>query len=171
VLIPWRESADVLRDLLRQDGLDSDRVASPAAAWRVFLAFLAVDVAGLESAPDADADGFSVSWGRYSWNDNLPSLSFERHLAVDVSATWTETDWYQPQYWRVGLTMVFPDQAALADLDRLNTSDSGIYYERRGPERDAVLAEVLWEFEQYPTLRALWASTPQRSTVELESSD
>jgi hypothetical protein len=67
--------------------------------------------------------------------------------------------------------MVFPDQPALADLGQLNTQDSGIYYERPGPAMDAALREVLWELEQYPTLQALWASTPLRSAVDLERSD
>jgi len=61
---------------------------SPESAWRVFCAFLAVEVDGLETAPDSDADGFIVQWGRYSWNGGLPSLQF----AVDVRAEWTETD-------------------------------------------------------------------------------
>lgn len=164
----WRDSANVLRDMLRQQGLDPNRVESAESAWQVFRAFLALDIDGLETAPDADADGFTVSWGRYSWNDGLPSLSFSRHLAVDVSADWTETEWYQPEYWRVSLDMVFPDQPALADLDQLNTQDSGIYYERPGPAMDNALREALWEFEQSPTLQALWASTPLRSTIDLE---
>jgi hypothetical protein len=43
--------------------------------------------------PDSDADGFAVSWGRYCWHNGMPSLSFERHLAVDGSADWTEAEW------------------------------------------------------------------------------
>ncbi|MCM0673619.1 hypothetical protein NCC78_02675, partial [Micromonospora phytophila] len=58
---------------------------SPESAWRVFWVFLAVDVDGLESEPDGD--GFAVSWGRHSWSDGLPTLSFSRHLKVDASAT------------------------------------------------------------------------------------
>jgi hypothetical protein len=50
---------------------------------------------------------------------------------------------YQPEYWRVGLTMVFPNQAALADVDRLNASGSGIYSERPGPGLGAVLGGVV----------------------------
>ncbi|MET7963173.1 hypothetical protein [Micromonospora zamorensis] len=170
VLISWRDSADVLRDMLHQHDLDPNRVESPDAAWRVFRVFLSVDVDGLETAPDSDADGFAVSWGRYSWNDGLPSLSLSRHLVVDVSADWTETEWYQPEYWRLSLDMVFPDQPTLADLDQLNAQDSGVYYERPGPGMNNALREVLWEVEQYPTLQALWASMPLRSAVDLERS-
>lgn len=132
---------------------------------------LELDVDGLETAPDSDADGFAVSWGRYSWHGGLPSLSFHRYLAVDVSADWTETEWYQPEYWQVGLDMVFAESPDLADLDTLNTQDSGIYYERPGPKMDEALREALWEIEQQPTLQVLWASTPLRSTVDLDPSD
>ena len=156
--------------MLRQHGLDPDRVESPGAAWQVFRAFLSLDVEGLETAPNSDADGFAVSWGRYGWNDDLPSLSFERHLAVDVSADWTETEWYQPEYWRVSLDMVFADSPNLTDIDELNTHDSGIYYERPGPAMDEALREAVWEVQQQPTLQALWAGVPLRSTIDLEQS-
>jgi len=159
--------------MIRKQGSDPDRIESPESAWRVFCAFLAVDVDGLETTPDSDADGFIVQWGRYRYssNEGMPTLSFTRQFAVDVHATWTETGWYQPEYWQVSLDMVFPDQPALADLDRLNTSDSGFYFERPGPGMDHALCEALWEVEQYPTLRALWASTPLRSAVDLVRAD
>jgi hypothetical protein len=67
--------------------------------------------------------------------------------------------------------MVFADQPALADLDKLNTQDSGIYYERPGPAIDDALREALCEFEQEATLQALWASTPLWSVVALDQSD
>jgi hypothetical protein len=171
VVISWLNSADVLREMIRKQGSDPDRVESPESAWRVFCAFLAVEVDGLETALDCDADGFIVQWGRYSWNGGLPSLTFTRQFAVDVRAAWTETDWYQPEYWQVSLDMVFPDQPALADLDQLNTSNSGFYFERPGPDMDNALREALWDFEQYPTLQALWASTPLRSAVDLAQAD
>jgi hypothetical protein len=130
-----------------------------------------VEVDGLETAPGSDADGFIVQWGRYGLNGGLPSLSFTRQFAVDVRAEWTETDWYQPEYWQVSLDMVFADQPALADLDQLNTSNSGFYFERSGSGMDNALREALWEFEQYPTLQALWASTPLRGAVDLAQAD
>ncbi|GAA1658115.1 hypothetical protein ACFQY4_17340 [Catellatospora bangladeshensis] len=67
--------------------------------------------------------------------------------------------------------MVFADQPALADIDKMNTQDSGICYERLGPALDEALREALWEVEQQPTLQVLWAGTPLRSAVELERSD
>ncbi|GIH05294.1 hypothetical protein Rhe02_33610 [Rhizocola hellebori] len=155
--------------MLRDHGLDPERVGSPKAAWRVFCGFLAVDIDGIETDPQCDADGFIVQWGRYSWNDGLPSLSFTRQLAVDVRAQWTDKEWYQPEYWQVSLDMVFPDHATLADLDQLNVSNSGFYFERPGPEMDRALREALWEIEQYPTLQALWASVPSRSSTTLDN--
>ena len=157
--------------MLKQRGLNPDRVESPDAAWKVFCDFIAVDVEGLETGPDGQADGFGVSWGCYSWNDGLPTLSFGRHFVVDVSDTATGEDSCQPMYWRVSLEMIFPDAPDLAEIDRLNTQDSGVYYERPGPEMDNALCEALWEVERYPALRALWASTPMRSAVDLDRSD
>lgn len=150
--------------MLKQHGLDPQKAHNPTSAWKVFVAFLDHDITGLETGPESD--GFGVAWGRNSWNDHLPSLSFSRYLAVDAAAR--ETD-YEPESWRVDLTMVFADAPALADVAALNTQDSGIYYERPGgPEMAEALREVLWEIEQYPALQALWASTPTRSTVALE---
>jgi len=157
--------------MLRERGLDPDLVESPESAWRVFCAFLAVEVDGLDTEPDSDVDGFIVQWGRYDWNDGLPSLSFGRQFAVDVHAVWTETEWYQPEYWQVRLDMVFPHRPALADLGELNTQDSGFCFERPGLGMDEALREVLWEVERLPTLQALWASTPLRSVVDLEQVD
>jgi hypothetical protein len=140
-------------------------------AWKAFCEFLAQPVDGLEPGPDSDADGFIVQWGRYSWHDRLPSLSFTRQFAVDVRATWTETDWYQPEYWQLSLDLVFPDAPTLADLDQLNVQDTGFDFSPPGPERDRAISEAEWEIRHYPTLQALWASTPQRSTVTLDQAD
>jgi hypothetical protein len=93
-------------------------------------------------------------------------------MAMQVSGDdpiWT--DWYQPKYWQVSLVMVFPDQPALADLDRLNTQDSGFYFQSPRAGMEDALREVLWEFDQHPTLQALWASAPLRSAVDLERAD
>lgn len=169
--IAWRESPEVLVGLLRRHGLARDRVDDIDKAWRAFCEFLAQPVDGLEPGPDSDADGFIVQWGRYSWHDRLPSLSFTRQFAVDVRATWTETDWYQPEYWQVTLEMVFLDAPTLADLDQLNVQDTGFDFSPPGPERDRAVTEAEREIRLYPTLQALWASTPQRSTVTIDQAD
>ncbi|MEV1319973.1 hypothetical protein AB0J14_28285 [Micromonospora arborensis] len=111
-------------------------------AWKAFREFLAQPVDGLEAGLDSDADGFIVQWGRYSWHDQLPSLSFTRQLAVDVRETWTETDWYQPEIWQVSLDLVVPDASALADLDQLDIQDTGFDFSPPGPERDRAIGEA-----------------------------
>jgi hypothetical protein len=104
-------------------------------------------VDGLEAGEESDADGFIVEWGRYSWNDGLASLSFTRQYAVDVSDTWTETEWYQPEYWQVNLTMVFPDASELADVGMLNVQDTGFDFSPAGPEQDHAIREAEWEIQ------------------------
>ncbi|MFG1920261.1 hypothetical protein [Micromonospora sp. NPDC048898] len=157
----WPDLADILRGLLRQHGLDPNRVENPESAWRVFSAFLAIEIDGLESEPASNADGFDVSWGRYSWSDELPTLSFNRHLMVDEA----RPDWYQPERWRLSLDMVFPDLPAFTDVGELDTQSSGIYYERPGSGMDDAVREALWEVERYPALQALWTSRPLWSVI------
>ncbi|MEV1319968.1 hypothetical protein AB0J14_28255 [Micromonospora arborensis] len=139
--------------------------------WKAFREFLAQPVGGLEPGPDSDADGFIVQWGRYSWHDWLPSLSFTRQFAVDVRGTWTETDWYQPEIWQVSLDLIFPDAPALADLDKLDVQDTGLDFSPPGPGRDHAIGEAESEVQRYPTLQALWASTPAHSAVTLDRAD
>ncbi|GAB4052428.1 hypothetical protein [Catellatospora paridis] len=165
MLVLWPDAAEVLRDMLRDQGSDPHCVESPEAAWRVFWAFLAIDIDGLEPKQAGLEDGFEVSWGRPSWSDGLPSLSFCRHLSVDASAAWPAPTGYAPERWKLSLDMVFRDQAAFADVGELNTQGSGVYHGRRGPAMADALREVLWEVEHLPTLQALWRSTPLWSTV------
>ncbi|MGC4759119.1 hypothetical protein [Micromonospora trifolii] len=169
--ITWRESPEELVGLLRLHGLTPDRVNNVETAWKAFREFLAQPVDGLEPGPDSDADGFIVQWGRYSWHDRLPSLSFTRQIAVDVQGTWTETDWYQPEIWHVSLNLVFADAPALADLDRLNVQDTGFNFSPPGPARDHAIGKAEWEVQRHPTLQALWASTPVHSAVTLDRAD
>lgn len=164
----WRDSPDVLARLLREHGQDPGRVTNVEAAWQAFRSFLASPVDGLEPGPDRDADGFMVQWGRYGGTDKRPRLTFTRHMAVDVRATWTESDWYQPEYWQVNLELVFDDGPALADFDELEVGDTGFYFSPPGPEQDRAFGEVEWEIQQYPTLQALWASTPVLSSLDLD---
>ncbi|WP_433652065.1 hypothetical protein ACQP2C_06215 [Micromonospora zamorensis] len=169
--VTWRESPEELVGLLRLHGLTPDRVNNVETAWKAFRQFLAQPVDGLEPGPDSDADGFIVQWGRYSWHDRLPSLSFTRQFAVDVRGTWTETDWYQPEIWQVSLELVFPDAPALADLDRLNVQDTGFDFSPPGPERDHATGEAESQAQHHPILQALWASIPVHSAVMLDRAD
>jgi hypothetical protein len=171
VEIGWRDSPEVLAGLLREHGQDPDRVANVEAAWQAFRSFLANPVDGLEPDPDSDADGFIVQWGRYDWNDSQPSLMFTRQMAVDVRATRTESDWYQPEYWQVNLELIFDDAPELADVDRVEVQDTGFDFSPPGPAQDRAVREVEWEIQQYPTLQALWGSTPVHSSVNLDQAD
>jgi hypothetical protein len=143
----WPDSADVLRDVLRRHGLQPHRVSSPESAWQAFRAFLRIVV-------DADRDEFALSWGRHEWSGGRPTLTFVRRLAVDAS-----------QRWQLSFDMVFQERPAYAEVGELNTQTSGFYPARLGPGID----EALWEVEHYPTLRAMWTSSPLHSTVSLGS--
>lgn len=165
----WRDSPEVLARLLREHGQDPSQVTSVEAAWQAFRSFLASPVDGLEPDPQRDADGFIVQWGRYVWDDVRPSLTFTRQMAVNVRATWTESDWYQPEYWQVNLELIFDDAPALADIDQLEVTSTGFDFSPPGPEQDRAFREVGWEIRQYPTLQALWVSTPVHSSLSLEN--
>ena len=149
--VGWRDSPEVLARLLRERGQDPDQVTNVEAAWQAFRSFLGYPIEGLEPDPDSDADGFIVQWGRYYGSDHRhPSLTFTRQFAVDVSATWTESDWYQPEYWQVNLDLAFDDAPALADVDQLEVTDTGFDFSPPGPGRDHAFREVEWEIQQYP---------------------
>ena len=156
---------------MREHGQDPNQVINVEAAWQAFQAFLACPIEGLEADRDCDADGFIVQWGRYDRPRNRPSLSFTRQMAVDVRATWTESGWYQPEYWQVDLQLVFDDAPALVGIGELEVQDSGFDFSRPGPDRDRAFREVEWEIQQYPTLQALWASTPVGSSLEIYNAD
>lgn len=168
VAVGWRDSAEVLAGLLREHGQDPGSVVNVEAAWQAFRSFLSTPIDGLEPDPDSDADGFIVQWGRYGWNDRRPSLAFTRQMAVDVRATWTETDWYQPELWQLNLELIFDDGPELATL---TTSDTGFDFSPPGPERDHAIRAVELEIQQHATLRAMWASIPARSKLDLDEAD
>ena len=171
IAVAWRDSPEVLARLLREHGQDPNRVSNVEAAWQAFRSFLACPVDGLDPGPDSDADGFIVQWGRYGWNDMRPTLTFTRQFAVDVRTTWTESDWYQPEYWQVNLELVFDDAPALADVGQLEVQDSGFDFSPPGPAQDHAFSEVEWEVQQYPTLQALWTSTPVQSSLDIDYAD
>ncbi|MET7708375.1 hypothetical protein [Micromonospora sp. NPDC005413] len=60
----------------------------------------------------------------------------------------------------MSLDLAFPDAPALADLDGLNIQNTGFDFSPPGPERDHAIGEAEWKLQHYPTLQALWASTP-----------
>jgi hypothetical protein len=169
--VGWQDSGEVLARLLREHGQEPSRVTSVEAAWQAFLSFLNAPIDGLETGRDNDADGFIVQWGCYGWNDGHPSLAFTRQMAVDVRATWTEPDWYQPELWRLNLELVFDDLPALADVDQLRNGDTGFDFSPPGPEQDHAGRKVRRVVRQNPAVQALWASTPVRSSLTLGNAD
>jgi hypothetical protein len=157
----------MLAGLLRRDGLDPDGVQSVSAAWQAFAEFLLLPVDGLESAENG-GDGFMVQWGRFSWNDRLPSLAFTREFAVDVRDTWAEQEWYQPEIWQVTLDMVFLDTPRLADLGQSDSGHTIMNYSAPGPDRGRAIRAVEQQLAQYPAVQVAWASSPVRSRVTLD---
>jgi hypothetical protein len=110
VSVSWQSSIEVFSGLLRQRGVDPDAVADVHGAWAAFEEF---------------------QWGRWSWNDSRPSLSFTRQLAIPDA----EDPDGQPGYWQVELEMTFPDVPSLVDLGELNESSTGFSFDPIGPPR------------------------------------
>ena len=71
----------------------------------------------------------------------------------------------------MNLELVFDDVPALADVDELDVTNTGFDFTPPGPGQDHAFREVKWEIQQYPTLQALWASTPVRSSLDLDRAD
>lgn len=157
--------------LLGQHGLNPDRVDNVETAWTVFGEFLAQPIDGLAAGERDNADGFIVQWGRYSWHDRLPGLSFTRQFAVDVRDGGAESDGSRPDYWQVSLDLVFPDAPAFADLDQLHVRNMGFDFGRPGPERSHAIGEAKRKLYDYPALQALWTTIPLRSAVTLDPAD
>ncbi|MGW0698305.1 hypothetical protein ACWD0A_02990 [Streptomyces sp. NPDC002867] len=151
--------------MLRQRGIEPDAVRDVDAAWDVFAEFLQTEVEGIEP-PENDGDGFIAEWGRWSWNDDQPVLSFGRLLAVnDVG----EDDPHgQPEYWKVQLQLVFGEDPAWADLDSMGHQDTGFDHAEIGVSRTAALAEMRRFIESSPQLVAMWRAEPARSALTLE---
>jgi hypothetical protein len=168
VPVPWQSSAEVFGRLLRQHGVDPDAVADVHAAWAAFEEFLQTPLDGVVAGEDSDADGFIAQWGRWSWNENRPSLSFTRQLAIPDAE---DPDW-QPSLWQVELEMTFPDGPSLAGLDELNESSTGFSFEPIGTARSAEIASTRDHYlALYPQLRALFNTVPDKSTLSLQQVD
>ncbi|MFG2108837.1 hypothetical protein [Micromonospora chersina] len=153
--------------ILRRHGVEQDSVTDVDAAWGAFAEFLHLDIDGLDSAPDSDADGFIVQWGRRSWSDNRLILTFTRQLAI--AEVGDHADPYcQPQLWQLSLAMVFDDEADLIGLDRLNVEDTGFRFAPIGPLRAAALVDTWAEMQLHAPIRAAWIATPASSGLSFE---
>ncbi|MCL8015220.1 hypothetical protein [Streptomyces sp. AS02] len=167
--LSWRSSAEVFARLLRQRGFEPDAVRDVEAAWDAFVEFCQIELDGIER-PEDDGDGFIAQWGRWHWNDDRPSLSFGRQLAVTGADGRDDPEW-QPDYWTVDLRLVFAEDPAWAGLDGLGHQDTGYDFTEIGTPRAAALAEVRRFIESYPPLAAMWRAEPVRSELTLEQAD
>ena len=164
--VSWQSSIEVFSRFLRQRGVDPDAVADVHAARAAFEEFLQIQLDGVASGEDVD--GYIVQWGRWSWNDSRPSLSFTRQLAIPDA----EDPDRQPSYWQVELEMTFPDVPSLADLDELNESSTGFSFDPIGSTRAAELASTRDHYlTLYPQLRTLFDSAPAKSSLSMQQVD
>ncbi|MFJ4829452.1 hypothetical protein ACIP79_05930 [Streptomyces sp. NPDC088747] len=152
--------------ILRQRGVEPDAVRDVDAAWAAFGEFLQIEVEGIER-PENDGDGFIAEWGRCDWNDDQPSLSFGRLLAVTDAGNQDDPD-RQPEYWKVELQLIFADDPAWADVDSLGPQDTGFHYAEIGSPKLTELAEIRRFVESYPQLADMWRAEPTRSDLTLE---
>ncbi|MEU2620900.1 hypothetical protein ABZ642_22650 [Streptomyces sp. NPDC007157] len=157
---------DVFARILKQRAIEPDAVRDVDAAWDAFGEFLQIEVQGIERTEN-DGDGFIVEWGRWGWNDDQPSLSFGRLLAVNDASDRDDPDW-QPEYWKVELQLIFAEDPAWADIDSLGHQDTGFDYDEIGAPRTAALGEMRRFIESYPQLAAMWRAEPTRSGLALE---
>lgn len=164
--IPWRSSAEKFAQILRQRGVEPDAVRNVDAVWDAFGEFCQIEVDGIERTED-DGDGFIAEWGRWDWNDDQPSLSFGRQLAVTGAGGRDDPD-RQPEYWKVELELIFAEDPAWADLDRLGHQDTGYTFAEIGAPRTTALVEVRRFIESYPPLAAMWRAEPTRTVLSLE---
>jgi hypothetical protein len=120
------------------------------------------------SPKDEDGDGFIVQWGRWSRNDDRPSLSFSRQLAIPDA---DDPD-SQPSLWHVDLAMTFEDEPELARIGQLNESSSGFSFTPIGPERAADLADLRTHYlGLYPQLQAVWNAKPIKTELTTYQAD
>jgi hypothetical protein len=165
--IAWRSSAETLAGTLRRHGVDANGVADVEAAWQGFSEFLQIEIGGLDPEPDSDADGFIVQWGRYSWNERRPSLTFTRQLAV-VSDERNEHDpRSQAKLWQIDLEMRFHDEPELVGIEALPRQDTGFSFAPIGLHRQAALAEMRLIAAQYLQVEAAWRAAPVTSELTL----
>ncbi|MET8325228.1 hypothetical protein [Streptomyces sp. NPDC005181] len=160
--IPWRSSAEVFAQILRQRGVEPAAVRDVNAAWDAFAEFLQIEIAGIEP-PENDGDGFIAEWGKWDWNDDQPALSFGRLFAVNDVGERDDPHW-QPEYWKVELQLLFCEDPAWADLDSMGHQDTGFDY----VSRTAALGEMRRFIESYPQLASMWRAEPARSNLTLE---
>ncbi|WP_181649667.1 hypothetical protein [Streptomyces sp. WAC00263] len=166
--VSWRSSADAFAEILQRRGVEPDAVVDVEAAWEAFEEFVQVSLTGIEG-PENDGDCIIAQWGKWDWNEEQPTLSFGRQLAVSEGDR-RDPDW-QPAYWLVELELRFADDPAWSDIDSVGLQDTGFDAAEIGAPRTAVLADIHRLVHSYPQLAAMWRAQPVRSRVALERND
>ncbi|GAA0976234.1 hypothetical protein GCM10009555_035430 [Acrocarpospora macrocephala] len=131
------------------------------AAWAAFAEFAQTNIAGIDTRPDSDSDGFILQWGRWSWNDHRPSMSFTRQVAVPC-----ENDQFEGlvELWQIELVLFYEDSVALSSY---SDQDTGFYF----PNGDEEWQVALMEGQDFPPLQAVAKTAPVSSSLTLEHAD
>jgi hypothetical protein len=160
-LVDWRAGPDLLASILRQHGQAPDAITDTMAAWTAFAEFTQTKVAGIDTQPDFDSDGFILQWGRWSWNDHRPSMSFTRQVAVPCEDGQFEG---LVEFWQIELVLFYEDSEVLSSH---SDQDTGFYFSNGDEEWQVALAEA----QDFPPLQAVAKTTPVSSSLTLEHAD
>jgi hypothetical protein len=107
--ISWRSSRDAFEQILPRHRLDPEAIDDVERAWASFGEILQLEIDGIEEAAE---------WGTWSWNEELPAITFGRLLTVKDYDSSDRTDpYWQPQYWRIDLEIYFAPHPNLASVE------------------------------------------------------
>ncbi|MDP9847699.1 hypothetical protein [Streptosporangium lutulentum] len=154
-LVAWQAGPDLLACILRRHGQAPDAITDTMAAWAAFAEFAQTKVTGIDTRPDSDSDGFILQWGRRSWNDHRPSMSFARQVAVPCADGQFDGCGELRQielvllYEDSGVTSSHPDQ------------DTGFFFPNGDEEWQAALGEA----QDFPPFQAVAAAAPVSSSL------
>jgi hypothetical protein len=160
-LVDWRASPDLLASILRQHGQEPDTVTDTMAAWAAFAEFAQTKVTGIDTRPGFDSDGFILQWGRWSWNDRRPSMSFTRQVAVPC--TDDQFDGFV-ELWQIELVLFYEDSAVLGSHSEQST---GFYF----PNGEEEWQTALMVAQDFPPFQVVAKTAPVISSLTLERAD
>lgn len=160
-LIDWRGAPDLLAEILRQYGQAPHAITDTGVAWAAFAEFAQTKLSGIDTRPNSDSDGFILQWGRWSWNDHRPCMSFTRQLAVP-----REHDQFESvaEYWHMELALFYEESAVLSIHSDQGT---GFYF----PASEEEWRAALMEAEDFPPFRAVAETAPVGNLITLERAD
>jgi hypothetical protein len=154
-LVDWQAGPNLLASILRRHGQALDAMTDTITVWTAFAEFAQTKLAGIDARPDSDADGFILQWGRWSWNNNRPSMSFIRQVAVpcegDQSGDCVEL-------WQIELVLFYEDSVMLSSH---SDQTMGFYFPKHDEEWKAVLIRA----GDFPPLLAVATMAPVGSSM------